>query len=321
MHLKEWDIVSKKRRNIIYQVIICCLLTIMTGCNVNKNNDCNASPTMYGRTENNVELQTEEDKQTISAETVTAEREETEDSLFSDNQESEITLENVGYPYYCLEVNDPIVQEIIADGWEDGFQSRVFIKGLVGYTPKCDVFGNLDGYIKDREIIIEKNVGKGILQSEQLPEVKENILIMIMDIIRNKGGNVADYQEYFADEAILQQMETYLRTEIEEDWLLLETFYLSDYAGNEEHITWFCKNETTWQDEENEITYRLSETDSSYCFALFFYADYRTMGYEPEDKAAAIAFNCAVSKETGLIDEISISRWYITRYDFETSRW
>lgn len=243
---------------------------------------------------------------------------ETEDS---ENQESETTLEDVGYPYYCLEVNDPIAQEIIADRYGDWISSRVFIKGLVGFTPTSDVFGNLDGYIKDREIIIEENVGKGLLQSEQLAEVKEDILVMLMDIIRNKGGNVADYQEYFADEAMPQQIETYLKTEIEEDWLLLESFYLSDYAGNSEQIVWYNKNETTWRDEKNEITYRLAETDSLYCFAFYFYPDYQTMGYGPEDKAAVIPFTCAVSKETGLIDEISISKWYIKRCDFEESRW
>ena len=243
---------------------------------------------------------------------------ETEDS---DNQESETTLEDVEYPYYCLEVNDPIAQEIIADRYGDWISSRVFIKGLVGFTPTSDVFGNLDGYIKDREIIIEENVGKGLLQSEQLAEVKEDILVMLMDIIRSRGENAADYQDYFADEAMPRQIETYLKTEIEEDWLLLESFYLSDYAGNSEQIVWYNKNETTWRDEENEITYRLAETDSLYCFAFYFYANYQTMGYGPEDKAAVIPFTCAVSKETGLIDEISISKWYIKRCDFEESRW
>ena len=246
------------------------------------------------------------------------ELEETEDG---DNQESETTLEDVEYPYYCLEVNDPIAQEIIADRYETWISSRIFIKGLVGFTPTSDPFGRLEGYYQDREIIIEKNVGKGLLQSERLAEVKEYILIMVMDIIRNRGENAAAYQDYFADEAMLQQMETYLNTEIEEDWLLLESFYLSGYAGNREQITWYNKNETTWRDEENEITDRLADTDSLYCFTFNFYADYRTMGYEQEDKAASILFSCAVSKETGLIDEISISKWYMRRCDFEEGRY
>lgn len=264
------------------------------------------------------ELTASEPVETEEETSMSSELEETEDG---DNQESETTLEDVEYPYYCLEVNDPIAQEIIANRYETWISSRVFIKGLVGFTPTSDAFGNLDGYIQDREIIIEQNVGKGLLQSERLAEVKEDILVMVMDIIRNRGENAAAYQDYFADEAMLQQIETYLKTEIEEDWLLLESFYLCDYAGNEEQILWYNKNETTWRDEENEITYKLAETDSLYCFEFDFYADYRTMGYEQEDKAAAILFSCAVSKETGLIDEISISKWYITRHEFEVGRW
>lgn len=34
--------------------------------------------------------------------------------------------------------------------------------------------------------------------------------------------------------------------------------------------------------------------------------------------AVAIYFTCAVSKETGLIEEISISKYYTHRHDFET---
>lgn len=46
--------------------------------------------------------------------------------------------------------------------------------------------------------------------------------------------------------------------------------------------------------------------------------DYRTMGNEKYDKAAAIYFTCAVSKETGLIEEINISKYYTHRHDFKT---
>lgn len=58
-----------------------------------------------------------------------------------------------------------------------------------------------------------------------------------------------------------------------------------------------------WENEENGVTHRMAETDSSYCFEFLFYADYRTMNYEKEDKAAALAVNCALSKETGLIEK------------------
>lgn len=58
-----------------------------------------------------------------------------------------------------------------------------------------------------------------------------------------------------------------------------------------------------------------------YHFEYEFYADYRTMEYGEYDKAAAIYFTCAVSKETGLIEEISISKFYTHRFDFETMRW
>ena len=63
------------------------------------------------------------------------------------------------------------------------------------------------------------------------------------------------------------------------------------------------------------------ETDTMYHFELSFYVDYRTMEYEKYDKAVAIYFICAASKETGIIEEISISKNYTHRHDFETMRW
>ena len=39
------------------------------------------------------------------------------------------------------------------------------------------------------------------------------------------------------------------------------------------------------------------------------------------DKAAVIYLDCAVSKETGCIEEISISKTYMHRLDFEEMRW
>ena len=230
--------------------------------------------------------------------------------------------EYVGARYYCLEADDPEVQEyIIGDAGEDGFVCGSFIKGLAGFSPESDSSGGITYYTKDKEIIIENNVGQGLLQSQRLAEVKENIREMVMDIIRERGENARDYQEYFADEVLLQQIENYLSTEVDENWLLLESFYLSWYAGNTETIYWYNKSESTWRDFENEVTKKLTETDTMYHFEYEFYADYRTMEYEKYDKAAAIYFTCAVSKETGLIEEISISKDYMHRHDFETMRW
>lgn len=234
------------------------------------------------------------------------------------NETVQVAVEDMGYPYYCLDVADPVVQALIADG-EWGFSSRVFIKGLAGYTPQSDISGRLESYYKDDEIIIKEN--PELFPSERLAEVKEFYLNIMMDIIRRRGENIGDYQKYFADEGMLEEIRNYLKTELEEDWLLLESFYLSDYAGNAEEIAWYSNIETVWEDEENGVTYRKTETDSAYCFEFLFYADYRTMNYGERDEAAALAINCALSKETGLIEEIGISKWYIAREDFETSRW
>lgn len=223
--------------------------------------------------------------------------------------------------YFCLEADDPYVQEDIAGAGEYGFTCAIFINGLAGFSPESNPFGGIMFYSRDKEIIIEKNVGMGLLQTERLAEVKENIREMVMDIIRERGRNARDYQEYFADEALLQQIETYLDTEVEEDWMLLESFYLSWYAGNTEEIPWYNKSEITWRDVENEITERLTETDTMYLFNFSFYTDYRTMGYGEDDKSVAINFACAVSKETGLIEEISISKYYMCKLDFEEMRW
>lgn len=225
---------------------------------------------------------------------------------------------DMNYHYNYLNVEDPVVQEHIVAG-DVWFMSRVFIKGLIGYTPQSDISGMLEGYTKDTEIIIREN--QGLFQSERLAEVKEYILNIMMDIVRERGENTEEYQEYFAEEAMLQQMKDYLNSELEEDWLLLESFYLSYYAGNAEEIPWYSDSEMVWENGENGVTHRMTETESSYCFEFLFYADYKTMEYGEKDKAAALAINCALSKETGLIEEITISKWYISREDFETSRW
>ncbi len=223
--------------------------------------------------------------------------------------------------YFCLEADDPEVQEYVAGAGEYGFTCAVFIKGLAGFSPESDPAGGILSYSRDKEIIIEKNVGMRLLQTKRLAEVKETIREMLMDIVRERGRNGSDYKEYFADEVLLQQIETFFSTEVEEDWLLLESFYLSWYAGNTEEIYWYNKSETTWRDPENEVTERLTETDTMYHFNFSFYADYRTMGYGEDDKAAIINFTCAVSKENGLIKEISISKYYMCKLDFEEMRW
>ncbi len=222
--------------------------------------------------------------------------------------------------YFCLEADDPEVQERIA-GADDGFVCAAFIRGLAGFSPESNPTGRISFWRRDEEIIIEKNVGRGLLQTERLAEVKETIREMFMDIVRERGRNGSDYKEYFADEVMLQQIETFLSTEIEEDWLLLESFYLSWYAGNIESFYWSNVSEITWKDPENEVTERLTETDAMYLFGFSFYADYRTMECGEYDKAAEIYFDCAVSKETGCIEEISISKTYMHRLDFETMRW
>lgn len=241
---------------------------------------------------------------------------ETSESMNHDtNQEDRYTR------YFCLEADEPEVQERIAGADEDGFIGATFIRGLAGFSPESDPTGKILFYRRDKEIIIEKNVGMGLLQTERLADVKETIRKMMMDIVREKGRNGSDYKEYFADEVMLQQIETFLSTEIEEDWLLLESFYLSWYAGNTEEIYWSNKSEITWRDPENEVTERSTETGAMYLFSFSFYADYRTMECGKYDNAAEIYVDCAVSKETGCIEEISISKTYMHRHDFETLRW
>ena len=300
------------------KIIMCliCFTAIITGCGV-KNNNVLGNPDKafveHTEIQKDIEMQSEGEIQPATKEPDPDERQNLEESQPLDNDRAQVSA-----IYSYLDVDDPAAQALIADGGEDWFGSDIFIKGLTGYTPQSDVFGELSGYIRDREITV-KNVGRGLLQSEQLAEVKELILNMMMDILREKGGNIADYQKYFADEAILLQVETYLTTELEEDWRLLESFYLSAYAGNEEEIGWYGEGEA----ESEGVTYELrqAETESQYLFEFLFYADYLTMSYGEKDKAAALAFNCALSKTTGLIEEAGIYKWYITRENFETSRW
>lgn len=293
---------------------------VMTGCNKNSElTERNSITESQGIEGAYAHSDGTEDSEKEAAEADLPLESETSESMNHDtDQEDRYTR------YFCLEADDPEVQERIAgaeEAEEDSFIGATFIRGLAGFSPESDPTGGIFVYRRDEEIIIEKNVGMGLLQTERLAEVKETIREMFMDIVRERGRNGSDYKEYFADEIMLQQIEIFLSTEIEEDWLLLESFYLSWYAGNIESFYWSNKSEITWRDPENEVTERLTETDTMYLFGFSFYADYRTMGYGEDDKAAVIYFDCAVSKETGCIEEISISKTYMDRHDFETMRW
>lgn len=296
---------GKNKCIMVIPYVMLCIAITATGCGGNKDNVSNEG---YHVSEE------KKKEQNASSSQNEADSEESVDTEILRDAPGDMN-----YHYYYLDVDDPAAQARIADGRLG--MSRVFIKGLIGYTPESDISGMLDGYVKDTEIIIKESHGQGLFQSERLAEVKEYILNMMMNIVRERGENTEWYQEYFAEEAMLQQMKDYLNSELEEDWLLLESFYLSDYAGNAEEIAWYSNSETVWENEENGVTHRKTETDSSYCFEFLFYADYKTMKYGEKDKAAALAINCALSKETGLIEEIAISKWYISREDFETSRW
>ncbi len=111
---------------------------------------------------------------------------------------------------------------------------------------------------------------------------------------------------------MLERLNDFLQKDIGADWILLESFYLSSYAGNDDDF---------WWDGLNSETLRSVETKSFYYLQFTFYADYRTMGYGEDDEAPAICISCAVSKESGLIEELGLSQWDISRNGFETSRW
>ena len=247
MYLKEWELMGKILRIKISIEILCCLVAVMTGCDKNSRIMENDSIT---------ESQGIEEAYAHSDGTEDSEKEDAEvdlplDSETSESMNHDTDQEDRYTRYFCLEADDPEVQERIAGAEEDGFIGATFIRGLAGFSPESDPTGGILFYRRDREIIIEKNVGMGLLQTERLAEVKETIREMFMDIVRERGRNGSDYKEYFADEIMLQQIETFLSTEIEEDWLLLESFYLSWYAGNIESFYWSNKCDITWRDLEN----------------------------------------------------------------------
>ena len=221
----------------------------------------------------------------------------------------EVDLEGLIYPYDYLEADDPRVQQLINNGWESGFDSTIFIDGLVGYSPVSSVYGGLRSYYKDEEFIIDENIGKGLFQSEQLAVVQDNIRKMLMEIVRAKGENVMEYQEYFSDQAMLENIQTFMYNEIEEDWQILDVFYLTTYSGN--------TNILYWGEEDRK---RLTETDTHYNMGFSFYADYRAMGCNEDEEEAEVLIDCSISKETGLIDELVIEKAYMEKSFFETSR-
>ena len=76
----------------------------------------------------------------------------------------------------------------------------------------------------------------------------------------------------------------------------------------------------SWGNIEETTEERLPETDTHYNMSFSFYADYADLGCYKEEEEAAVRINCSVSKETGLIDEVVMSKWYISKGDFETSQ-
>lgn len=233
---------------------------------------------------------------------------EDEDSL-EDDTYVEVDLEGLVYPYDYLEADDPRVQQLMRNWDEDYFRCEIFINGLVGYTPESSISGGLTYFYKDEEFIIDENIGKGLFQSEQLAVVQDNIRKMLMEIVRVKGENAMEYQEYFSDQAMLENIQTFMNNEIEDDWQILDGFYLTAYSGNTNILSW---------GEENRKT--LTDTDTHYNMGFSFYADYRAMGCNEDEEEAAVHINCSISKETGLIDELVIEKSYMEKSFFEIMR-
>lgn len=291
-----------KRINVI--LFFACLVLMISGCK--------SGHTMKVKEDNTEHAETLAEYTEATIQEAESERQPEDADGQIEQETDDGSTEGLSYPYDYLDVDDPRAQEIMADGWEDGFLTSVPIRGLVGYTPISNQWGGLASYHKDREILIEKNMGKGVFQSDKLAAVKEDMAGMFMDIIRNRGNNAEDYQMVFSNSSMLEQLNVFLNNDIGEEWILLESFYFSDYAGN---------SDTFWWDGLNSETLRLAETESFYNFQFIFFADYRDMGYGENDEAPAICISCEVSKETGLIEELGLNQWGISRTGFEISRW
>ena len=121
---------------------------------------------------------------------------------------------DIVFPYECLEVSDPRAQQIVKEWDETGYSCEIFISDLVGFTPISNVDGGIAGYSKDEEFIIE-NVGKGLFQSERLAVVHNDIRKIFMEILEENGENAMDYQEYFSDLILLENIQTFMSEEVE----------------------------------------------------------------------------------------------------------
>lgn len=240
------------------------------------------------------------------------------------DEDSEETDQETGgecFPYDYYEADEPWVIAEVEEGKEHIF-SILPIRGLIGYSPVSERRGGISYYQKDREVIIVENVGKGLFQSERLAVVREEIKSMFIDIIRGRGEGANRYLEYFDGPALLEleELKSFLETELEEDWILLHAPYLDEYAGNRDEVLWqggFWGNDGIY----HEPILQPAETESHYYFAYQFDADYRAMGYGEQDPAIYFWFICSISKETGLIDEFRILKDYQCRYDKDLPHW
>lgn len=235
-----------------------------------------------------------------------------------DSEEAGASAEGEGcFPYDYYDVDAPWIKVQVEAG-EEIILSRLPIRGLIGYSPESSRIGGISYYKKDREVIIEENVGKGLFQSERLAVVREEIKNMFIDIIRSRGEDVDEYLEYFASATLLEEACCYLKTELPEDWILLQVPYLDEYAGNADE---YILDVYVGEDGDYVWVVQPTETESHYYFSFEFDADYRAMGYGELDCAKSFCFRCSVSKDMGLIDEFNITYGYLTMEDLESLRW
>ena len=158
---------GKNKRIIVVAYVTCCVAMTAAGCSGNKDNNLNGLCKISKE-------QTEEQNAENEQNEVNSEESE-------DNETAPDAPGDMNYHYYCLEADDPVVQELIADSdW--GFTSRVFIKGLIGYTPNSDISGMLESYYKDDEIIIKEN--PELFPSWILSASGERMLMIIRSILQ-----------------------------------------------------------------------------------------------------------------------------------------
>ena len=223
------------------------------------------------------------------------------------------------FPYDYYDVDAPWIRTQVEAGEEHIF-SLLPIRGLIGYSPESRRIGGIAYYAKDREIIIEENVGKGLFQSERLAVVREEIKNMFINIIRDRGEGTEEYLDYFADPALVEKVCFFMETELDEEWVPLQVPFLDEYAGNSDEVRWkssFYGDDGILQ----QAVMKPAETETHYYFAYDFYADYRAMGYGELDCAISFRFCCSVSKESGLIDELIIVYGEEDREGLEGLRW